>query len=531
MAKFSSHDAPVETGRGGDPERRSEAAQLYRGIFANLPQPLVIVRMEAAHPGLSPHIVDLNRAAREISSNPAADLQGETVADCFPGLLDAGFAEACLKTRQTGSRSDAGEVSGAGSAPYRAQVFPLFGDYLGVTLSGTSDESRTEEALSSLRESEAKFRSTFEGAGIGIALVDRDGRLSQSNPALQGLLGYGAGELAGRSFLSFTHPEDASRDLALYRELMAGKRERYQMEKRLIRKDGEAIWVLLTATLVRGAKEGARYAVGMVEDITERKLGESKVAQLLARVQQDASELERRVEERTEQLQENNEELDTFAYSVSHDLRVPLRAIVSFAEILLENREKASDPERGEFLGRIIVAARDMDQLIQDLLAYSRLSRQEILLHTVSLDEVVREAARQLDQEGMDGSYRLQIVGTLPNARGNHAVLVQVVLNLLSNGVKYVAPGVTPELRIWAEPAKDRVRLYVQDNGIGIAPEHQERIFRVFERLHGVEAYQGSGVGLAIARKAVTRLGGRIGVESRLGEGSRFWIELPDGDR
>jgi len=106
-------------------------------------------------------------------------------------------------------------------------------------------------------------------------------------------------------------------------------------------------------------------------------------------------------------------------------------------------------------------------------------------------------------------------------------VLVQVILNLLSNAVKYVAEGVTPELRIWAEQRDATVRLYLQDNGIGIAPKDQERIFQVFERLHGVETYQGNGVGLAIARKAVTRLGGRIGVQSGLGEGSRFWIELP----
>jgi signal transduction histidine kinase len=108
-------------------------------------------------------------------------------------------------------------------------------------------------------------------------------------------------------------------------------------------------------------------------------------------------------------------------------------------------------------------------------------------------------------------------------------VLVQVILNLFSNAVKYVAKGVTPELRVWAEQADAKVRLFVQDNGIGIDPKDQERIFKVFERLHGVESYTGTGIGLAIARKAVTRLGGRIGVQSRLGEGSRFWVELPSG--
>jgi signal transduction histidine kinase len=250
-------------------------------------------------------------------------------------------------------------------------------------------------------------------------------------------------------------------------------------------------------------------------------------AKAFQKIAQDAAELEARVTERTAQLQEINEELDAFAFSVSHDLRAPLRAIQSFAEILQENLSKPDDPERGDYLGRIAAAARDMDHLILDLLDYSRLSRQELLLHAVSLAEVVREAADQLALAGEGGAFRLEVAANLPQVRGDHPVLVQVVLNLLSNAVKYVAEGVTPELRVWAEQGKDMVRLFVQDNGIGIAPENQQRIFGVFERLHGVESYQGNGIGLAIARKAVTRLGGRIGVQSQLGEGSRFWIELP----
>jgi len=252
-----------------------------------------------------------------------------------------------------------------------------------------------------------------------------------------------------------------------------------------------------------------------------------KNAMAYQKIAQDASELERRVAERTAQLEEINRELDTFAYTVSHDLRAPLRAIQGFAEILLEDRTEAADPERGKFLRRIVDAAQDMDKMIQDILDYSRLSRQDLLSHTVSLDQVVREAVEQLDLSGKRGGYRLTVAEGLPQVRGDHAVLVQVILNLLSNAVKYVAEGVTPELRIWAEQRDATVRLYLQDNGIGIAPKDQERIFQVFERLHGVETYQGNGVGLAIARKAVTRLGGRIGVQSGLGEGSRFWIELP----
>ena len=296
----------------------------------------------------------------------------------------------------------------------------------------------------------------------------------------------------------------------------------------LLDSDGEMIGYLE----IQNKKESSgftRFDLEQLATIAQIAAQAIKNAQDFQKIAQDAAELESRVAERTAQLQETNEELDTFAYSVSHDLRAPLRAIQGFAEILLENKDKAHDPDRSDFLGRILGAARDMDQMIQDLLAYSRVSRQDILRHTVNLDQVVRDAVEQLELAGEGGGFQLETAGTLPKARGDHAVLVQVVLNLISNAVKYVAPGVTPKLRIWAEQADAKVRLFVQDNGIGIASEDQERIFKVFERLHGVETYKGTGIGLAIARKALTRLGGRIGVQSRLGEGSRFWIELPNG--
>ena len=416
-----------------------------------------------------------------------------------------------------------------------------------------TDRERVETALLSLRELSSTLHSTIDlevilehlvresikiiGAESGLVALCcpdavssyryfREGRLVCTNN------GWTPGsDIPGRmivksqSYLS----NDAQHDSQIAPGLAAAYGVRSALSTPMLDSDGAMIGYLE----LQNKKDPAGFTNFDLEQLaTVAQIAAQAIKNALAfqKIAEDAAQLERRVTERTAQLQEINQELDSFAYSVSHDLRAPLRAIQGFADALLENKDVAHDPERGQFLGRILGAARDMDQMIEDLLDYSRVSRQEILSHTVNLDQVVREAAEQLQLEAKENGFHLEVSGTLPQARGDHAVLVQVILNLLSNAVKYVAQGVTPKLRIWAEQANGKVRLFVQDNGIGIAQEDQERIFKLFERLHGVETYKGTGIGLALARKAVTRLGGRIGVASRLGEGSRFWIELPGDD-
>ncbi|HEY9823178.1 MAG TPA: ATP-binding protein, partial [Candidatus Sericytochromatia bacterium] len=199
----------------------------------------------------------------------------------------------------------------------------------------------------------------------------------------------------------------------------------------------------------------------------------------------------------------------------------------------------------------IVESAVQMDTLISDLLAYSRLSREDIQIQPIDLSRLIAEVLSQLDIELREQKAHITVEEPLPQAMGHRRILAQVLINLLSNAIKFVKPGVLPQVRIWAEEAgskdlevgsEDRtdyclpptphcphhwLRLWIEDNGIGIAVEHQERIFRVFERLHGVETYCGTGIGLAIVRKGVERLGGRFGVESQVDQGSRFWIELP----
>jgi light-regulated signal transduction histidine kinase (bacteriophytochrome) len=249
-------------------------------------------------------------------------------------------------------------------------------------------------------------------------------------------------------------------------------------------------------------------------------------ARLYEQVQRHAAELEQRVAERTAELREINVELEAFSYSVSHDLRTPLRSIQGFAQILLEEYEDRLEAVGRDYVQRIVAAARRMDSLTEGLLTYSRLSRTAVELIPISLEEVVEDALIQLEPEIRSKEAQVAVERPLPQVMGHYVTLVQAVANLLANSLKFVAPGVRPQARVWAEERDDRVYLRLRDNGIGIAPEYQERIFRIFERLHGPDTYAGTGIGLSIVHKGVERMGGQVGVESAPDQGSTFWVGL-----
>ncbi len=244
------------------------------------------------------------------------------------------------------------------------------------------------------------------------------------------------------------------------------------------------------------------------------------------RVRDAQTRLEDQVRERTAELEERNEELEAFGYSISHDLRAPLRAMQGFSQALLEDCGDRLDAMGREYAERIVAGSKRMDELIRDLLAYSRVSRADLKLVRVPLTPVAHSALAELSGALRTRNASVHVDEPLPTVMGHPATLSQVLTNLLGNGLKFVPPDRTPELRVHAERHNGHVRVWVEDNGIGIAPEHQTRIFRVFERLHSNDDYPGTGIGLAIVRKAVERMGGQVGVESSLGQGSRFWVEL-----
>jgi PAS domain S-box-containing protein len=225
------------------------------------------------------------------------------------------------------------------------------------------------------------------------------------------------------------------------------------------------------------------------------------------------------------------DELNRFAYSVAHDLRAPLRAMSGFSDVLQQEFGRTLDPAAQDYLSRIAEGARKMDQLIQDLLDYSRVSRVPVRIEPVELGPLVSEILGRCQTELRTRQANVEVIAPLPSVLAYRVALDQVLSNLISNAMKFVGPGVRPEIRIRAERIGEVVRLWVLDNGIGIPPDQRDRIFGVFERLHPEARYPGTGIGLAIVKRAMERMGGRVGVESVPGAGSRFWIELrsPEG--
>ena len=244
-------------------------------------------------------------------------------------------------------------------------------------------------------------------------------------------------------------------------------------------------------------------------------------------LQQHMQELEERVRQRTAELDNSNQELDAFAYSIAHDLRAPLRAMHGFADAVLEDYASKLDESGRDYLKRIIKSAKNMDALIQDLLAYSRISREKTELEGVMLADTVQETLADLHAEIEATKAKIDVSVPPLTVLAHRATLRTVFLNLVSNALKFMAPGETPWVRIWATSRDGMIDISVRDNGIGIAQEHRERIFNVFERLHGAEAYPGTGIGLSIVKKGLARMQGEVSVESGE-EGSTFLIRLKE---
>jgi PAS domain S-box-containing protein len=375
-------------------------------------------------------------------------------------------------------------------------------------------ERRADEEL---RESEQRFRATFEHAAIGFALVAPDGRWLHVNDKICGIAGYTREELLGLTFQDITHPEDLDADLDLVGRVLAGEIETYSLEKRCIRKDRSIVFINQTVSLVRDERGEPRYFIAAIEDISGRKRAEVELRQLNAT-------LESRVASRTAELQHTLREVESFSYSVSHDLRAPLRAIEGFSGILTTQHAAELSAGARQSLQRVRDNAKQMGRLIDDLLTLSLLSRQAMRLETVSHGALVGNCLELLQPE-LDGRSVEIVIGDLPECEGDAGLLKLVWMNLLSNAVKFTRKREAARIEVGCRRNGESV-YFVRDNGVGFKVAFADKLFAAFQRLHSAEEYEGTGVGLATVERIVRRHGGRVWAEAELDHGATFHFTL-----
>ncbi|MDI3290834.1 PAS domain S-box protein [Polyangium sp. 15x6] len=381
------------------------------------------------------------------------------------------------------------------------------------------DVTERVEAEEALQQRKALLRAVTEATSDLIYAKDAAGRLTLANPSTLHAIGRTEEEAIGRRDVDFAPQAEQGRRIAeLDRSVMTSGREVTDEEE--FGPPGAVRTYLTTKAPLRDASGAVVGLVGVSRDITARKRAEEEVRRL-------AAALEQRVEERTRALSEANAELEAFSYTIAHDLRAPVRNMHSLADALFEDYAEELPAEARDYTQRIVGAAVRMDNLIKDLLAYARLAREAIRPEPLDLDSVLTDVLGQMRPEIRERRAEVTVAWPLGLVVAHRTTLGQVVTNLLGNAIKFVQAGKKPVAHVYAEDRGDRVRLWVEDNGIGVEPEHRERIFRVFERLHAQEAYPGTGIGLAIVRKSAERMGGSCGVEPNPTGGSRFWIELP----
>jgi len=355
------------------------------------------------------------------------------------------------------------------------------------------------------RLAEDRFRLLSEHSPIGIYIA-QDREIRYVNPRFEQLTGFSAEELIGSDPLQLVLPEDRQmvHDCAV--AMLKGERQA-EYEYRILNRAGEIRWIM--ESLVSIEYEGRRAALGNYIDVTERKAQDE--------------ELQRTIKE----LARSNEELGQFAYVASHDLQEPLRMVASFTQLLGRRYKGKLDEDADEFIRYAVQGVNRMQQLINDLLDYSRVGTRGNPMMPVDCDKVI---ARVLDSltTRIDENDATVTIGPMPTIVADAMQLEQLFQNLIGNALKYRGEA-APAVSVTAAEERDGWHFQVKDNGIGIDPAYAERIFIIFQRLHGKEEYEGTGIGLAICKKIVDRHGGRIWVESSPGQGSTFHFILPNG--
>jgi PAS domain S-box-containing protein len=367
------------------------------------------------------------------------------------------------------------------------------------------------EAEERLAQSEERFRLFVSNVkDCAILMLDPEGRVVSWNEGAERIKGYGAEEIIGQHFSRFYSAEDVSNGKPGFELEEATRDGRFEDEGWRVRKDGSRFLANVVITALRDETGRLRGFGKITRDITERRKYE---VHLLDKVRE---------------LKQSNDELQQFAYVASHDLQEPLRMVASYTQLLAKRYRRRLDSDADEFIAYAVDGCNRMQRLVEDLLVYSRAGNNAVVPHEISSEDALQEALRNL-RAPIEESGAVVTHDSLPTITADDTQLAQVFLNLVGNAIKYRSAEV-PRVHVSATKNGSKEWIFsVRDNGMGIEPQYFERIFVLFQRLHGRNEFKGTGIGLAICKKIVERAGGRIWVESEPQKGSTFYFSVPEG--
>jgi PAS domain S-box-containing protein len=385
----------------------------------------------------------------------------------------------------------------------------------GVIYAAARDVTDRKRAEAKLVESEERFRIMVEGVkDFAIFLLDTEGRVATWNAGAQRLKGYQAEEILGKNFSCFYPQEEIDRGKPAMELRMAAESGRFEEEGWRVRKDGSKLWANVIITRLQDQSGTMLGFSKLTQDFTERK----RTAENIRLLNED-------LERRSLALEESNKELEAFTYSVSHDLRAPLRHVDGFSRLLLEEHGEQLDPEGKRMLERVRQGTQHMGALVDDLLNLSRVSRREVNPLVTDLNTIVEEVLTELKPTCQDRQVEFR-AGRLPFAQCDPGLIRQVFANLLSNAIKFTRPRESAIIEVGQTLQDGHDVLYVRDNGVGFSMKYADKLFGVFQRLHRAEDFEGTGVGLATVQRIIQKHSGRIWVEAEIDKGAAFYFTL-----
>ena len=379
-------------------------------------------------------------------------------------------------------------------------------DHTKVIQCNIRDITERKRVETALQNSERMYRAIGESINYGVWVCDPDGRNTYTSESFLTLVGLTQEQCSNFGWSDVLHPDDAERTIAAWKECVRTSCI-WDMEHRFRGVDGQWHPILARGVPVRNERGEVIYWVGINLDISKLK------------------QIEMDLRKRTGQLEDANKELESFSYSVSHDLRAPLRAIDGYSKMILKQQGDQFDENTKHKFDVIRNNTKMMGQLIDDLLALSRLGREALSLNRLNMEDLTRDVWEELKVNNPDRSVDLKICD-IPPAMGDRSLIKQVLVNIISNAIKFTRVREVPLVEVGGYVEKAENVYYVRDNGVGFNMEYHDKLFGVFQRLHSAADYEGTGVGLAIVQRIIHRHGGRIWAESKVNEGACFYFTL-----